>query len=57
MKFTNWSIDGLIRYLQEMKRLADYHYETEVSGEIDIHNGEIKEKYQDVLADANWIGD
>lgn len=57
MKFKNWSINGLIIYLQEQKRLADYHYEVEVSGEIDVHNGELKLVYTDTLPDSKFILD
>ena len=44
MKFKDWTLDALIKYLQEMKLSPDFdwRYVTRCSGEIDIHNAEPK---------------
>ena len=44
MKFQDWTLDALIKYLQEMKLSPDFdwRYVTRCSGEIDIHNAEPK---------------
>ena len=49
MKFQNWTIDGLISYLESMKSAPDdrldYRYVARCSGEIEIENGERKMKH------------
>ena len=44
MKFKDWTIDSLIKYLNEMKLSPDFdwRYVTRISGEIELYNAEPK---------------
>lgn len=62
MKFSNWTLDGLIEYLQSMKHAPpdrlDYRCVARVRGEIFVENGERKDGTDNLLfADMEEIID
>lgn len=52
MRFSEWSLEQLIQYLQLAKSGMDYHCVTRCFGEIHIYNGERKDgKPQEMVGD------
>ena len=51
MKIKNWTIDGLIEYLQMLKSssMFDCHKVTRVRGELHLFNGESKDGSEEQL--------